>query len=168
MRDPSWMQLNAQYRKPPPPAPARKEPGEGSPADPSSPEMVRLEAPPVDVDAEYPYLGAWLWYKRAWRSIWITGVLGWITIAGLAQVLPRIGAERVLGALFPIWGLVWFVGTLVSAFRIIGFSCPRCGHNYFHLGRSPAFQLKCSHCGLPKFAVNDAGKRLHQLKRPKD
>ncbi|MFL5540491.1 MAG: hypothetical protein ACJ8J0_15985 [Longimicrobiaceae bacterium] len=64
MRDPSWMQLSAQNRKtPPPPVPADAE-------------GHAVAAPPVDVDDEAPYLGAWLGYKRRWREIWLNGVVG--------------------------------------------------------------------------------------------
>ena len=152
MRDPSWMQLSAQLRNPPP-----------KPGAPPAAATV-----PADVDEEYPYLGAWLEYKRIWRSIWVNGFAGWLTIAALIEVLPRIGAERVAAVMMPAWGAVWFGGTLIAMLRLVGFSCPRCGRTYFSPVRNPALRLKCRSCGLPKFAVNDAGKRLYQLKPPKD
>jgi hypothetical protein len=156
MRDPSWMQLSARFRNPPPPPAPVAAAGEAT------------VSAAVDVDEEYPYLAAWREYKRIWRAIWINGFAGWLTIAVLIQVLPRIGAEVVADALVPIWGSVWFLGTMVAVLRMVAFSCPRCGATYFSIGRSPALQLKCRSCGLPKFAVNDAGKRLYQLKPPKD
>lgn len=153
MRDPSWMQLNPQLRKT---TPAEPEPA------------GKTDDRPLDLDAEYPYLGAWREYKRIWRAIWINGFAGWLTIAAMTVVLPRLGLERMLAVLFPVWTLVWFGVTMVAVLRMITFRCPRCGERFFSLGRSPALQMKCRACGLRKFAVNDAGKGLHQLKPPKD
>jgi len=157
MRDPSWMQLSAQYRKtPPPPPPVPAE--EHAPAAPAVP----------DIDDEAPYLGAWLGYKRRWREIWLNGVVGWITLFVLAQLLERTdGGNTVLGVLWPVWGMVWFVMSAISAIGIIGFSCPRCGSAFFTVMKPFTSQLKCPRCGLRKFQVNDAGKSLWQLKRPK-
>jgi DNA-directed RNA polymerase subunit RPC12/RpoP len=152
------MQLSAQYRKtPPPPPPVPAEAAEHTAAAP----------PVVDVDDEAPYLGAWLGYKRRWREIWLNGVVGWITLAVLALLLERTdGGPTVLAVLWPVWGMVWFVMTAISALRIMAFSCPRCGNSFFTLGKPMTSQLKCRHCGLRKFQVNDAGKSLWQLKRP--
>jgi hypothetical protein len=158
MRDPSWMQLSAQLRKAPPPPPASATEAGLASADPSA---------AVDVDEDAPYLGAWLGYRRRWREIWLNGVVGWITLAVLALLLERApNGHTVIAALWPIWGMVWFVMTAVSALRIIGFSCPRCGSSFFTLGRPMTSQLQCRHCGLRKFQVNDAGRSLWQLRRP--
>ena len=142
------MQLSAQYRKAPPPAP-----------------VAAAEVRPAEVDDDPPYLAAWLSYRRRWREIWITGVIGWLTIAALVAILPRIGAQTVLALLFPIWGMVWCVGTLVAVLRIIGFSCPRCGQTFLNPLVTPMAQIKCRHCGLRKFHVDDHGTSLYRLLR---
>src|SRR4051794_2274628 len=99
MRDPSWMQLSAQYRKTPPPPP---------PVPAGAEEHAAAAPPVVDVDAEAPYLGAWLGYKRRWREIWLNGGVGWITLAVLALLLERTdGGPTVLAVLWPVWGTVW-------------------------------------------------------------
>jgi hypothetical protein len=100
-----------------------------------------------------------------WREIWITGVIGWLTIAALVAILPRFGGETVLSLLFPIWGMVWFAGTLVAMLRLIGFSCPRCGNTFLNPLVTPLAQFKCRSCGLRKFHVDDHGTSLYRLLR---
>ena len=155
MRDPSWMQRPAQHRgMPPPPPPV--------PAGAAAAAEVRAG----DVDDEAPYLAAWLAYRKRWREIWISGVLGWLVIAALVALLPRFAwGETVLSALFPIWGMVWFVGTMITALRLVGFSCPRCGRTYFNPLVTPMAQMKCRSCGLRKFHVDDRGTSLYRLLR---
>ena len=150
MRDPSWMQLSAQYRKTPP----------------STVPPAAAEVRAADVDDDPPYLAAWLAYRKRWREIWISGVLGWIVIALLVAVLPRFaGGETVLSALFPIWAMVWFTGTAITVLRLVGFSCPRCGNTYFNPLVTPMAQMKCRSCGLRKFHVDDRGTPLYRLLR---
>jgi hypothetical protein len=147
------MQPSAQYRKtPPPPSPAPVAAGEARPA--------------VADDDDPPYLAAWLSYRKRWREIWITGVIGWLVIAALVAIFPRFqGGETVLSLLFPIWGIFWFVGSLIALLRIIGFSCPRCGNTFLNPLVTPLAQFKCRSCGLRKFHVDDHGTSLYRLLR---
>ena len=141
------MQPSTQYPKMPPPPPATQ---------------VRA----AEVDDDPPYLAAWLAYRKRWREIWISGVLGWLVIAALVALLPRFAwGETVLSALFPIWGMVWFAGTAITVLRLVGFSCPRCGHTFFNPLVSPMMQMKCRSCGLRKFHVDDHGTPLYRLLR---
>jgi hypothetical protein len=155
MKDPGWKQRTAETRQaPPPPPPVRAGTAAVAPA------------PTGDVDDEAPYLAAWLSYRRRWREIWVTGVLGWLTLAALVWILPRFQwGETVLSALFPIWGMTWFAGTLVALLRLVAFSCPRCGRTYFNPLVTPMAQMKCRSCGLRKFHVDDRGTSLYRLLR---
>ncbi len=121
---------------------------------PATPVAERAEIGPAPVD-DRPYEDAWAEYRSILRRIWITTAGGWLTIAALAWLLPKVGAEGVLAVLFPIWGMVWFFTSAYSVLRLIAFACPRCGNTFFTPFASPAFQNKCRSCGLRKFAVND-------------
>ena len=144
------MQLSAQYRKTPP----------------ASLTPIAADVRPAEVDDDPPYLGAWLSYRRRWREIWITGVIGWITIAALVAILPRFeGGETVLTVLFPIWAIVWMVRSVIALLRIVGFSCPRCGQIFLNPLAPPMAQVKCRNCGLRKFHVDDRGTSLYRLLR---
>jgi ribosomal protein S27AE len=150
------MELSAQHRKAPPPPPVPRDR-----ADVAAPTTAEAYDDP-------PYLGAWRAYKKRWREVWLTGVLGFITLAGFALWLERSGnSEGILAGLFPVWGMVWFASTAITFARILGFSCPRCGGSFFTFGKPITSQLKCPHCGLRKFQVDDSGRALWQLKRPK-
>ena len=152
------MQLSAQLRKTPPPPP------------PVPAEQAALAVPAgaaAEAEDDTPYLAAWLRYKRRWREMWLNGVVGWLTLAAIALVLERMnGGHTVIGFLWPLWAMAWFVMTAFTALRIMGFSCPRCGNSFFTLGKPMTSQLQCRHCGLRKFQVNDAGRSLWQLRRP--
>jgi len=152
MRDPSWMKLSAQYRQtPPPPHPARAESPQASPAATAGP------------DDDPPYLAGWLSYRRRLRYVWINGVLGFIGIAALVAILPRLGGETLLSALFPIWAMVWFAGMEIGMVRLVAFSCPRCGQAFFNPLVPPMSQMKCRGCGLRKLNVDDHGTPLFRL-----
>lgn len=157
MRDPSWLQLSdeirAKHRVPGSPATASAEP-------PAAPGAARLEAAPVD---DRPYDDAWAAYRAHWRSVWITSAGGWLTIAGLALLLPKLGAERVLSVLFPIWGMVWFGTSMYAVVKILAFSCPRCGNAFFTPFKSPIMQWKCRSCGLRKFSPNDRPPQFNRI-----
>lgn len=159
MRDPSWMELSAQYRNAPPPPPPV--PRDGS--------DVAIPAVPVaEAYDDPPYLGAWRAYKKRWREVWLVGVLGFTMVGGFALWLESTGRnETLLAGLVPLWGLAWFATMAVTFARIVGFACPRCGYSFFTLGKPFTSQLKCPHCGLRKFQVDDSGRALWQLKRPK-
>jgi hypothetical protein len=145
------MKLSAQYREtPPPPPPVPAGAGELPVA--------------VDPDDDAPYLAAWLSYRKRWREIWINGFNGFVTLAGLALYMERNGNPYpVIGLLWPIWGMVGFAMFAVSAIRIVAFACPRCGGSFFTLGRPFTSQMKCPHCGLRKFHVDDHGTPLYRL-----
>lgn len=147
MRDPSWMELSAQYRKPPQETP-RTEPA----------------AAPAD---EYPYLDAWIAYRQIWRRFWTFAPLTVGVILLLVFGLPQIGLENVSAVLFPLAALAMFGFGAVTMIQVVSFACPRCGRPYHNPLMSPMMQWKCRHCGLPKLAVNDAGKRLGGVKVPK-
>jgi hypothetical protein len=144
------MQLSAQYRKAPPPAGV-------------SETLQAAPAPAAGTDDDPPYLAAWLSYRRRLRYIWINGVLGFVGIAALVAILPRLGGETVLSALFPLWAMAWFAGMVIGMLRLVGFSCPRCGQTFFNPLVPPMSQLKCRACGLRKLHVDDHGTPLYRL-----
>jgi ribosomal protein S27AE len=145
MRDPSWMKLSEDIRaKSGNPAANHSQSGAGG--------VPATDAAPVD---DRPYEGDWAEYRAHWRAFWMISVVGWLTIAGLVWLLPRVGAEGVLALLFPLWGLAWFVSTIVAVAKVVAFSCPRCGNAFFTPFKSPLLQWKCRSCGLTKFAPND-------------
>lgn len=158
MRDPSWLQLSDEIRakdrrpgaRPTPPAAVA----------PAEPEAAHLEAAPVD---DRPYEDAWGVYRAQWRTVWFTSAGGWLTIAGLGLLLPRVGAERVLAVLFPIWGMVWFGTSMYAVLKILVFPCPRCGNTFFTPFKSPMLQWKCRSCGLRKFAPNDRPTKFNRI-----
>ena len=149
------MDLSAQYRKaPPPPPPVPRDRAD-----------VAVQAEAYD---DPPYLGAGLAYKKRWREVWLIGVLGFLTLGGIALAVERSGGDGgLLDLLWPIWGMTWFASTAITFARILGFSCPRCGNGFFTLLKPITSQLKCPHCGLRKFQVDDSGRALWQLRRPK-
>ena len=139
-----------------------------SPATPPVPRDEAEGAVAAHVDDDPPYLGAWRGYKKRWREVWLIGFLGFMMLGGLALWMESSGRnEGILAALWPMWGMAWFATTAIAAARIIGFSCPRCQNSFFTLGKPFTSQLKCPHCGLRKFQVDDSGRSLWQLKRPK-
>jgi predicted RNA-binding Zn-ribbon protein involved in translation (DUF1610 family) len=144
MRDPSWMKLSEEIRA------QDGHPAAGRPAKPGA--HPATDAAPVD---DRPYEGDWARYRAHWRAFWMGSGVGWLTIAGLVWLLPRVGAEGVLALLFPLWGLAWFGTTIFTVARLVTFSCPRCGNTFFNPLQSPLFQSKCRSCGLIKFAPND-------------
>ena len=145
MRDPSWMKLSDDIRA------KDGHPAAGHPTQTAA-GVVPAGSAPVD---DRPYEGAWAEYRARWRAFWMISVVGWLTIAGLVWLLPRVGAEGVLALLFPLWALAWFATSAVAVLRLAAFSCPRCGSAFFNPFKSPAFQWKCRSCGLRKFAAND-------------
>ncbi|HYH78285.1 MAG TPA: hypothetical protein VEX86_00760 [Longimicrobium sp.] len=145
MRDPSWMQLSDELRR----KEAQPLPGAAPAAVVGQPGQT---ATPV-VDRPYAY--AWDEYRALWRRLWFTSGVGWLTIAGLVWLLPQVGAENVLAALFPIWGLAWVASSMYVGMRIVFFPCPRCAKTFFKPFMSTIFQYKCRSCGLRKLAVDD-------------
>lgn len=156
MRDPSWLQLSDELRA------KHRTPGSPTPAvtPPPAADVTHVEPAPVD---DRPYEDAWARYRAHWRSVWITSAGGWLTIAGLALLLPKIGAEGVLGVLFPIWGMVWFGTSAYAVLKILVFPCPRCGNTFFTPFKSPIMQWRCRSCGLRKFAPDDRPPRFNKI-----
>jgi hypothetical protein len=113
--------------------------------------------------ADRPYAEGWDEYRAILRRIWLVTMLGGLSIAALVWLLTGTGAETVLGFVFPLLAMVWFGSSLYSLARLVGFSCPRCGHAFFNPLMSPAFQNKCRECGLRKFAVNDQPSRFRKV-----
>jgi hypothetical protein len=100
------------------------------------------------------YTAAWTDHRN--RCRWCFGIsLGGLAFISVVFILSPFEAIREVevGILIPIW----FVASIVAAFRASWFTCPRCGQRFFatwwyHNG----FARRCVHCRLRKWAKNDS------------
>jgi hypothetical protein len=105
------------------------------------------------------YAGAWQTYRKN-RNLFFAVALSIVLLPVLFEGLSRVlRNQNVLGQIFGWLGLVWFFATLILAYRAEYFLCPRCGKRFsskwwYHRGM--VFARKCAHCGLAKYANNDA------------
>src|ERR1700722_7781595 len=105
------------------------------------------------------YAQGWQTYRRI-RNLFIVVVFSIILFSVVFEGLSKLGGNRTTLDQIGRWGiLVWIVATMIVAYRMQYFLCPRCGKRFssrwwYHRGM--AFARKCAHCGLAKYANNDA------------
>lgn len=70
----------------------------------------------------------------------------------LSGVLIRFLGLIGLDGVAPVLMTAWFLGAVVTSFRVSGFHCPRCGRRFFEASwYYNSFARRCVHCGLPKW-----------------
>ncbi len=95
-------------------------------------------------DADYTV--AWDDYK--YRRRWCLGIsLGGLAFIGVVLIFSPFETVREYD--FGILGPIWFVASIITAYRVSWFRCPRCGQRFFEaLWYHNGFARRCLHCGL--------------------
>jgi len=115
--------------------------------------------------AEGPYSAAWRRYRRWAWSFWIIFVT---YLPGMALVNRAVGHMRESSAVIFFAAFTWMIAFAVIGYLKSNFSCPRCSELFFHefddrawrrVWRDNPFARRCPHCGLPKWASQDADPR---------
>jgi predicted RNA-binding Zn-ribbon protein involved in translation (DUF1610 family) len=100
------------------------------------------------------YAAQWQTLKRKYRLLW--AII--LTFFPAVFVLGFGGSAR-LHSIIPIaavW-LCWAALLTVVSLRFVRFPCPWCGRAFFRRGglnRPSAFEPRCVHCGLRKWATD--------------
>jgi hypothetical protein len=93
---------------------------------------------------------AWANYRFWWR-LWLLLFLGYIP-GMLAIVYVSIWILDCVAVSYVAF-FAWIAALATSWIRAVAFTCPRCGHTFFHRGWfTNGFARKCLHCGLRKWA----------------
>lgn len=99
-------------------------------------------------------------YDAAWKSYRLRLFFGWLSFLGLPALLVVTNTvwlaefQTPLPESYVTWCFapLWFVSSIACSFRLLMWSCPRCGQwFFFEAGVRNPLASRCLHCGLPKW-----------------
>jgi hypothetical protein len=114
--------------------------------------------------ARFATMGTQPDYTAAWCDLRRRRNISWVVflsyVPGAMAIFLTVGLPlSALTGIKPDYfgiaiGSCWMVACLVTGWRVVFFSCPRCDNRFFATWwYHNSFARKCVHCGLPKWAT---------------
>lgn len=104
------------------------------------------------------YAEQWEDYRKRRLMFWCVYLGGGPVALTITALLSQVFTKEIVDRVFFILGGAWWLGVIVTGYRLMGWRCPRCDNYYFvGLIRNP-FARQCQHCGLKKWDEGETEK----------